>query len=123
MNTRFSAIRTAHISFVFDRVAHWSPRQLSEAMIFAYAQAVATARAPLIGPMLTLMFALLIGCAIAPWLMLRRQERRTWSDALAVPLALVCFFLLSRQTGELFTNRWQSWRRSLSWQQLHSSSA
>lgn len=98
----FSAIRTAHFGFVLDRIAHWSPRPLSEVLIFFYSQAVEAAGRPLIGPVLTLLFLLLVGCAVAPWLMFRRQEQRTVAEASAVPLALVCLFLLGRQTGELF---------------------
>ena len=89
-----------------DRLIGWSPRPISEVLIWAYACLVNWIHKPLIGVFLGLLWLPLIAAPLISFL----QIRKTFSDDSRKPLAflslfsftLIAFFLLGHSPGDLF---------------------
>lgn len=89
--------------FLLNRLFHWSPRPLSELLIYGYSLAVKSAARPLIGVSLSLTW-LAFGLALlaVPVLAWKRLGTRRWSLAILLALALFCLLLLGHPVSEVF---------------------
>ena len=79
------------------RIDGWSPRPLSEPILYAYGRLAAAWRHPLAIPFLGLLWALLIASTL---ISLRRHQNAPVRVLLG--LAVACMFLLAHPIGELF---------------------
>ncbi len=111
----FALFRSKGVGFLTNRVLTWSPRPVSELLVFLYARAVDALHRPLVAPVLALLWATLAACAAAllpgpagdPALASRQrgiareagQPRRARG---LIVLATLAFFLLGHQVGEMF---------------------
>ena len=96
----FSLFRTEGAGFLLHRVLTWSPRPVSELLVFGYARAVDALHRPLITPMLALLWGALAACAAALLPGAEGVQARR-ARGLAV-LAVLAFFLLGHQVAEMF---------------------
>lgn len=95
----FGAVRLYNeqgISFFVSRILHWSPRPLSELVIYGYALLVGVAKRPLIGASLAVSWAILAAGLFA----IPLKERAPKLVLLA--LAMSCLFLLAHPVSEMF---------------------
>jgi len=94
----FVHYRESGLSFLWFRMLTWSPRPLSELLLYLYALAVNQAHDALITPFLALLWAILVASAIAAtW---RRDGLPSYRLALA--LSIVAMFLLSYRISDMF---------------------
>ncbi len=96
------SIRDGDLDFLALRIKNWSPRPLSELMIYLYAQAVAAWSKPLIGEVLAPLWLALLACATAPALARRKRRGASLAATLLVPLSILCMFLLGHPVSEIF---------------------
>jgi hypothetical protein len=96
------SIRDGGLDFLVLRLKSWSPRPLSELLIYLYAQAVAAWSKPLIGEVLAPLWLVLLACATAPSLATRKRRAASLAASLLVPLSIVCMFLLGHPVSEIF---------------------
>lgn len=94
--------RTDPINFFWHRLSTWSPRPLSEALIYLYVQAIEAAREPLITEALVLSWSLLFCAALFPLWTSGRREPAEWFALLGQRLSLLCLFLLAHGVAEVF---------------------
>lgn len=90
---------------VWQRVLRWSPRPVSEVILFGYAHLAAAAGAPLIPHILALLWLLLAaGVLLVPFLYRRSfGSTRHFARAMLLALALYCLFLAGgHPVGEFF---------------------
>jgi hypothetical protein len=80
--------------FLLERLQHWSPRPLSESLIYLYALAVQHANAPLIGGFIGLFWLVLAGAMLLPPLLGRR--------GLLPATVMLAMFLLGHPVTEFF---------------------
>ncbi len=100
----FSLFRSESTGFLLHRVMTWSPRPVSEGLVFLYARAVDALHRPLVTPVLGLLWGGLAACAAAllpgpagePGGAMGRRARGL------VVLAVLAFFLLGHQVAEMF---------------------
>ncbi len=85
-------------AFFRYRLLHWSPRPVSEALIWLYATVVYACRAPLIAPALGVAWAILVAAAIAG--LCRRGKGLVWTGLIVA--AVLAGFLLGHPVGEMF---------------------
>ncbi|MGI3778379.1 MAG: hypothetical protein ACRYGC_13900 [Janthinobacterium lividum] len=92
--------RTEGTGFLVHRVLTWSPRPVSELLVFGYARAVDALHRPLVTPVLALLWGALAACAAAllPGVGTGTARRARALVVLAVP----AFFLLGHQVAEMF---------------------
>lgn len=93
---QFAMLRNHGWRFVLARVIGFSPRPISEALLFLYGRAVETSRDALIAPFLLLLWSLLIASSVTT---LRRQGRLV---RLLLGCSLLTMFLLGHSVGEMF---------------------
>lgn len=91
------AVREGGAGFLYQRVAAWSPRPLSEVFVYGYAWLVEVRRQPMIATVLV-PFWLLLGIATLG-LPLRQPHARPW---LPVSAALLVLFFLGHPVAEMF---------------------
>ena len=91
------AVREGGAGFLYQRVAAWSPRPLSEVFVYGYAWLVEARRQPMIATVLV-PFWVLLGIATLG-LPLRQPHARPW---LAVSAALLVLFFLGHPVAEMF---------------------
>jgi hypothetical protein len=88
------------------RLISWSPRPISEGLIWAYSCLVNWAHKPFIGAFLGLLWLLLIGTPLISFMQLRTKlsgdSRRTLKFFSLFAFALIALFLLGHSPGELF---------------------
>lgn len=77
-----------------DRLLHWSPRPVSEALVWGYARAVEVAGRPLVTPALGLCWTALAAAVLWPVQIAHR--------GLTVAAVLGCLFLLGHDVSEVF---------------------
>ncbi len=97
----FSLFRSEGTGFLLHRVLTWSPRPVSEGLVFLYARAVDALHRPLVTPVLGLLWGGLAACAAAllPGPVGGATGRRARG---LVVLAVLAFFLLGHQVAEMF---------------------
>ena len=111
----FALFRSQGTGFLANRVLTWSPRPVSELLVFLYARAVDALHRPLITPVLALLWAALAACAAA---LLPGPVRDPAAPARGrggaggaghprrarglIVLAVLAFFLLGHQVAEMF---------------------
>jgi hypothetical protein len=112
----FALFRTQGTGFLANRVLTWSPRPVSELLVFLYARAVDALHRPLITPVLALLWATLAACAAT---LIPGPVRDPAAPAAAhvagagavdqprrarglIVLAVLAFFLLGHQVAEMF---------------------
>lgn len=88
--------------FFWSRLATWSPRPVSELLVYAYLSAVDTLRQPLIAEALAVAWLILIACLVVPAFLYRRRCGGRLSDVMALPLCLLCLFLVGHPVAEMF---------------------
>ncbi len=93
-----AAYHAQGLSFLRYRLLNWSPRPVSELLIWLYATVVYACRAPLIAPALGVGWAILVGAAIAG--LCRRGEGLVWTGLIVA--AVLAGFLLGHPIGEMF---------------------
>ncbi len=115
----FFLFRTEGTGFLVHRILFWSPRPVSEVLVFLYACVVDAAQRPLVTPVLGLLWALLTASALtlAPALGPKRDalgdpagDQRVQEVAestarfarVLTALAVLAFFLLGHQVAEMF---------------------
>ena len=96
----FSLFRTDGVGFLVHRVLTWSPRPVSELLVFGYARAVDALHRPLVTPVLALLWGALAACAAA--LLPGAASGAAWRARGLVVLAVLAFFLLGHQVAEMF---------------------
>ncbi len=96
----FFLFRTEGTGFLLHRVLTWSPRPVSELLVFGYARAVDALHRPLVTPVLALLWGALAGCAAALIPGAARGAARRARGL--VVLAVLAFFLLGHQVAEMF---------------------
>ncbi|WP_454757011.1 hypothetical protein [Cupriavidus campinensis] len=86
------------------RLLTWSPRPVSESLIFAYGHLVDHFRAPLIGSSLLFLWGVLGLCMIAVplWLRKRLPSGMAMWQCVAISLATYCLFLVGHPVSEMF---------------------
>ena len=108
----FSLFRSQGTGFLLNRVLTWSPRPVSELLVFLYARAVDALHRPLVTPVLALLWATLAACAAtllpgpcAPpprQSGLAREADHSRRARGLIVLAVLAFFLLGHQVAEMF---------------------
>jgi len=93
-----AAYHAQGLSFLRYRLLHWSPRPVSETLIWLYAVVVYACRAPLVAPALGVAWAILVAAAIAG--LCRRGAGLVWTGLLVA--AVLAAFLLGHPIGEMF---------------------
>ncbi|MGI4977233.1 MAG: hypothetical protein ACRYG6_09850, partial [Janthinobacterium lividum] len=96
----FSLFRTEGTGFLLHRVLTWSPRPVSELLVFGYARAVDALHRPLVTPVLALLWGALAACAAM--LLPGAGGGVAWRARGLVVLAVLAFFLLGHQVAEMF---------------------
>ena len=94
----FGYLRVGGVRFFIDRVLGWSPRPVSESIIFLYYQVVAAVHRPLATIFIVLLWTFLFACSLA----CMRRQRQAWPLRLSVALALPVFFLVGPGISETF---------------------
>ena len=86
------------------RLRNWSPRPLSELLLYMYAQAVNALGAPLIPQVLSILWALLVSSALfVPWAARRAfPSRVSLRQNLLLGLGIVCLLLSTNRPAEFF---------------------
>jgi len=94
-----------------DRLIRWSPRPISEVLIWAYACLVNWTHKPFIGAFLGLLWLTLISAPLISFLQIRtsysEESRRPTVSLFLFAFAPIALFLLGHSPGELFTGRWE----------------
>ncbi len=93
-----AAYHAQGLSFLRYRLLYWSPRPVSESLIWLYAVVVYACRAPLVAPALGVGWAILIAAAIAG--LCRRGKGLVWTGLIVA--AVLAGFLLGHPIGEMF---------------------
>jgi hypothetical protein len=93
-----AAYHAQGLSFLRYRLLYWSPRPVSESLIWLYAVVVYACRAPLIAPALAVGWAILVAAAIAG--LCRRGKGLVWTGLIVA--AVLAGFLLGHPIGEMF---------------------
>ena len=91
-----SRYRDQGVAFLWFRFWSWSPRPLSEALIWLYAAAVVAARQPLIVPALAGFWALMIA---APFIALFRCARDTVAPRALSAVTILAFIVLGQHVA------------------------
>lgn len=86
---------------VWTRILEWSPRPVSEALLYGYARAVLATGRPLVVPFLALLWAVTLAAALAPFAA-RRMENGTRAGGAILALALFALVLSAPETHEVF---------------------
>ena len=91
---------------LYDRLMHWSPRPISEALIWIYAYLVNLTHKPFIGMFLGLLWLILLSTPLIAYLQVRTtvsgELRRLSPYFLLFAYELIALFLLEHSPGELF---------------------
>lgn len=95
----FNQLRALGGFYFGHRLLHWAARPISEALIFAYSWVVQVSGRPLIGEFLAILWALLIGAALAHVV---RSDRARLLPRLLLGTALLAMFLLGHTVAEVF---------------------
>lgn len=95
----FANIREHGLSFLSDRLLHWSPRPFSEILIFVYGLTVNALHRPLIWVFLGLTWLFCAGVAFIPFL---RQAPVPASPRLMIAASLGAIFFLGHPSADLF---------------------
>jgi hypothetical protein len=101
-----SSYRDTGWSAFGERVLHWSPRPISEILIWMYAWIVIWARKPLIGPMLGFLWLTLLSAPLVAFAQIPRTNRgpsrRRLTFMALFGSGLLALFLLEHSPGTLF---------------------
>ncbi len=90
--------REGRLRFLWQtRITGWSPRPLSELLYYAFCRGAAALRQPLTVPFLALLWALLLGAALAS-----ARRRPVSGLRVLIGLATLCMFLLGHPVAEMF---------------------
>jgi hypothetical protein len=91
------AVREGGAGFFYQRVVAWSPRPLSEGLVYVYARLVEARHQPMIAAVLACCWALLVAGTIV--LPLRRRATSAW---FLVSVVLLSLFFLGHPVSEMF---------------------
>jgi len=94
----FGLLRTLGRTYFWHRVLHWSPRPLSEGLVYAYWLAIRQF-GPFIAPFLSLLWAMLAGATLAH---LFRSDRAHALPRLLLGASILASFLLGHSVAEMF---------------------
>ncbi len=89
------AIKNGGLDALKNRIATWSPRPLSESLIFIYLDFVNRTKNQLITPVLGLFWLMLISCTVMPVIIKSRNAKYPTSKILLIPLSLMGMYLLN----------------------------
>jgi hypothetical protein len=97
-------IRDGGWNFFFDRLTTWSPRPISELMIFAYGRVVERLQKPLIAQSLGAMWLMLAFSMVAIPIVARRSfpSATSFCQCLLLSLGLYCLMLVGHPVAEMF---------------------
>lgn len=98
----FAAFRKGGLQFYVERLLTWSPRPVSELLIYAYARVVGFFGRPLITPVLVLLWMTLIAGASIAVVSSARAGRATRRTMLVIVAGAVALFLLGHPVSEVF---------------------
>lgn len=98
----FNDIITLNHHFI-SRIVHWSPRPVSESLIFLYAEIVRVSHRQMISEALAVMWITLIFGLLSPVFRYQKQSGNTLpSSCILFPPALFCLFLTCSPPAEFF---------------------
>lgn len=97
-----AAMRDGDLGALVHRIATWSPRPVSESIIFVYLRAVREFKTQLIAPILGIFWLLLVAGTITPVIVLGRHRKTSLLKLLVIPCCLLSVYLLNHPVAELF---------------------
>ncbi|MBS1104112.1 hypothetical protein JK202_14040 [Gluconobacter sp. Dm-62] len=95
----FANIREHGLSFLSDRLLHWSPRPFSEIAVFAYGTVVNAVHRPLAWIFLALTWLFSAGVAFVPFL---RRSHAPFPARLLIAVSIAAIFMLGHPSADLF---------------------
>lgn len=95
----FGQLRALGGLFFRHRLLHWSPRPISESLVYVYAWVVRASAQPLIGEFLAILWVLLIAAALVHVV---RSDRAGVFARILLAVAVLAAFLLGHSVAEMF---------------------
>ncbi|KXU91586.1 hypothetical protein CR51_31790 [Caballeronia megalochromosomata] len=98
----FAAFRKGGLHFYIERLVTWSPRPVSELLIFAYSRAVDQFGKPLIAPVLAILWVTLMAGALYPAIISGRAGTATRRVIFVIVIGTLALFFLGHPVAEVF---------------------